>query len=137
MQFCSCVDNKPLEFGNEAWIDLGDSPAPAAGPANLISCERFRIQVVLAAIDRRAGKTGNPRHDGEAAPPSSSHLGRREQSPPAFVELASNRIPAISNAVFVDHAPRLRLFVEIRNPGKTSHPDARQKCAIQLLFEAS
>src|SRR5208283_3406245 len=129
--------DEPLEFSNEAGINLGYSPTPAAGTANLVFCRRFRIQIVLAAIDRRAGKTSNPRHDGETAPPSGSHLSRREQPPPAFVELAPNGIPAISNRAFVDHATRLRPRAEIRNPSKPSHTDAPQQSAIQLLFGVS
>src|SRR5208282_4228699 len=109
----------------------------AAGAPNLVFGKRFRIQIVLAAIDRRAGKTRNPRHDGETAPPSGSHLSRREQPPSALVKLAPNRIPAIANGVFVDHAPRVRRFAEIRNPSKPSHIDARQQSAIQLLFGLS
>src|SRR5208283_3895992 len=57
------LDAEPLEVGNEAGINLGDSPTPAAGAPNLVFGKRFRIQIVLAAIDRRAGKTRNPRHD--------------------------------------------------------------------------
>ena len=49
--------DEPLEFRKEPGINLGDSPAPAAGTANLVFSKRFRIQIVLAAIDRRAGKT--------------------------------------------------------------------------------
>ena len=118
-------------------INLGDSPAPATGTANLVFCKRFRIQIVLAAADRRAGKTRNPRHDGQTTPPSRSHLSRREQSPPAFVELAPNGIPAISNGVFVDHPTDLRLFAKVRNPGDLNHADKRQQSTIQLLFGAS
>jgi putative acetyltransferase len=66
--------DETLEFRNEAGINLGNSPTPAAGAANLVFRKRFRIQIVFAAIDRRAGKTSNPRHDGETTPPSGSHL---------------------------------------------------------------
>ena len=119
--------DEPRKFGNEAGINLRDSPTPAPGAANLALGKRFPIQVVIAAIDRRARKTRNPRHYGQTAPPGGSHLGRRKQPPPAFVELAPNGVPAISNRVFVDHAPRVRLFVEIRNPSKThSDPPPKQ-----------
>ncbi len=93
------------KFRNEAGINLGNSPTPAPGTANLVFCKWFRIQIVLAAIDRRAGKARAP-----------------------------NCIPAISNGAFVDHPTRVRPFAEIRNPSKPSHKDARQQSAIQLLF---
>ena len=95
------------------------------------------VEIVLAAIDRRAGEPGDPRHDRETAPAGRLHLGRREQAPPALVELRADRLPAIANGIFVDHATDLRLFAEIRNPASPSHTDARPRSAIQLLFGMS
>jgi hypothetical protein len=70
--------DEPPEFSNETRISLANRPPPATGTANSAFRQRFRIEIVLAAIDRRAGKTRNPRHDGQTTPPSGSHLSRRE-----------------------------------------------------------
>src|SRR5271166_2108234 len=110
-------------------------PPPARRTLSFVSGSASRSSSPRLIV--RAGKTCNPRHDGQTSPPSSSHLSRREQPPPAFVEPEPSCLPAISNGVFVDHPPRVRLSAKIRNPSKPSHTDARQQNAIQLLFGGS
>ena len=110
--------DEPRKFGNEAGINLGDSPTPAPARRTCLG-KRFRIQIVLAAIDRRAGKTRYPRHNGQTAPPTGSHLGCRKQPPPAFVELAPNGVPAVSKS-------RLRRSCTSRTPVRQSGIPAGQ-----------
>ena len=112
-------------------------PPPAARAANLALRQRFRIEIVLAAINRRAGEPRYPRHNREPAPSCGPHLGSREQSPASLVELAADRVPAILNGPLVDHATGIPLFAEIRIPDRLSHTDARLQNAIQLLFGMS
>jgi hypothetical protein len=82
--------------------------------------QRRRVEINLAAIDRRTGKPGNPRHRRKAAPTRGPHLTRRKQSPPPLVELRANRFPPLSNRIFVDHATDLRLCADNRNPAPES-----------------
>jgi hypothetical protein len=118
-------------------VVLSNGPTPTAGAANPAFRQRFGVEIVLAAIDRRAGEPGDPRHNRQTAPPGGLDLGRREHAPSPFVKLAADRIPAKLNGVLVDHAIDVRLFANIRNPGRLSHTDARPQTTIQLLFEMS
>ena len=118
-------------------IRFGNGPAPATRAANLALRQRLRVEIVLTAIDRRAGEPRDPRHNRETTPSCGPHLGSCEQSPASLVELAADRVPAILNAALVDHATGIRPFAEIRNPARPSHTDARPQSAIQLLFGMS
>ena len=129
--------DQALEFGDEPWIVLGNRLAPTTGAANLPLCQRRRVEIVLAAIDRRTGEPGDPRDDREPAPSSGAHLASRKQPPAALIERRANRFPAIANGVLVDHATDLRLFAQIGNPRSLSHTDARPRSAIPLLSGTS
>lgn len=117
--------DEPREFRNEARIDLGDSPTPAPGAANFAFGERFRVQVVFAAIDRRAARPVN--RDTTVRPP---HPAVRTSA------AANNRRPlrrACPRPCPSDIGWRLRrscacarLFVEIQNPSKPSYTDAHR-----------
>ena len=108
--------------------------APATVAANLPLRQRLRVEIVLAAIDRRAGEPGDPRDDRETAPAGGPHLARREQSPPALVELRADRLPAIPNGVLVDHATDL-MFAAGWNPRHLSHTDARHGLRFSYCSE--
>jgi hypothetical protein len=53
---------------------VSQSPPPAARAANLPLRQRFRIEIIFAAINRRTGEPGDLRDEREAAPTGSSHL---------------------------------------------------------------
>ncbi len=132
-----CRLDKALELGHKLWIRFGNGPASATAATNLPLRQRLRIEIVLAAIDRRAGEPGDPRDNRKTAPAGGPHLGRCEQAPPPLVEPDADRVPAILNGVLVDHATDIPLFAQIRNPSRLSHTVARTRIAIQLLFEMS
>jgi len=111
------------------------TPAPSAANAPLR--QRFCVDIILAAIDRRTGEPGDLRYNRETAPTSSPHLPRRKQSPPPLVELRADRFPSLPNRVLVDHTTDLRPFTQHRNPRHPSHSDAQRRIAIQLLFGVS
>jgi len=69
----------------------------AAGTPHLTFRQFLAVQIVLAAIDDRTGKPGDPREHRKPVLAGSSHLARREHSPPAFVKLRADHIPAIAN----------------------------------------
>src|SRR5262245_57280994 len=129
--------HQALERGDEPWIDLGDGAAATAFTAHLALRQRPRVEIILAAIDRRSCEPGDPRYHRQSTPSGGPHLARREQSPAALVELAADRFPSLPNGALVDHATDLRLFAQIRNPSGLSHTDARPRSAILLLFALS
>ena len=129
--------DEALELGDKLGVALCNGLASATGAANLALRQRLHVEIVLAAIDRRAGEPGDPGDNPQTAPTSGPHLGSCEHSSAPLIELAADRIPAIPNGFFVDHATEIRLFAQIRNPRTPSHTDARPRTAIQLLFGES
>jgi len=128
---------RALERGDEARIFLRNGSTPATAATDLPLRQRRGVEIVLAAIDRRAGEPADHRDDREPAPSGGPNLARREQSPAALIELRANSFPPLPNAVFVDHATDLRLFAAHRNPRTPSHSVARPRSQIRLLFGAS
>ena len=116
--------DEPLERGHEARIDLAHGLASAALAPHLPLRQRRPAEVVLTAIDGRAGEPRDPGHDGETAVAGRLHLGCREQAPPALIKLLANHRPAMADCTFVDHVIDLRLFAASRNPPGLSYTDA-------------
>jgi hypothetical protein len=83
-----------------------------------------KSHILLAAIDRRAGQSGDLRDDRETAATSRPHLRRREQPPPPLVEPRADSVPSQPNGGLVDHAIDLPPFAESRNPQHLSQSDA-------------
>src|SRR5271168_4359429 len=110
-----------------------DSLAAGAGTAHLTFRQFLAIEIVLAAIDGRTGKPGDPRDHRKPAPAGRSHLARREHPPPAFVKLRADHAPAIANRIFIDHAIRdtsVRLDPESRRPESTRRSPAHRDSLI-------
>jgi hypothetical protein len=51
--------DQAFEFRDQLWIVLGNRPAPATGAANLSLRQRFRVEIIPAANDRRTGQAGD------------------------------------------------------------------------------
>src|SRR6516164_5008995 len=111
--------------------------APAAGAANAPFRQRFRVEIILAAVDRRTREPGDLRDNGKAASPSCPHLDCRKQPAPTLIEMRAHRLPALPNRSPVDHATDLRRFAAHRNPQGPSHSAAGPQIAIQLMFGLS
>src|SRR5277367_1058437 len=79
-----------LQCGHETGISRGDSLAAGAGTPHLTFRQFLAIEIVLAAIDGRTGKPGDPRDHRKPAPAGRSHLARRDTSA-ARVRRASSR----------------------------------------------
>ena len=98
-------------------------PPPARRPLPSASGSASRSSSPQLIVERQDPLTATRRSDR----PTQRFAPRPPQTTAArFVELAPDRVPAISDGVFVDHAPRVRLFVETRNPSKPSHTDAHR-----------
>ena len=122
-----------LQCGHETGISRGDSLAAGAGTPYLTFRQFLAIEIVLAAIDGRTGKPGDPRDHRKPAPAGRSHLARREHPPPAFVKLRADHVPAIANRNFIDHAIRdtsVRLDPESRCPELTRRTPAHRDLLI-------
>ena len=119
--------DEALECGDEPRIIFANCATPAPGAANAPLPQRFYVEIILAAIDRRTGEPGDLRHNRETAPTSGPHLARRKQSSPTLVEFRADRFPSLPNGVLVDHTTDLRLFTPHRNPRNPSHSDARER----------
>jgi hypothetical protein len=83
-----------LSAGTEPRIVLADRATTATGTANPPLWQRLRIEILLAAIDRRPGEPSDLRDDRHTASTSGPHLRRREQAPPPLVEPRADRIPS-------------------------------------------
>src|ERR1700691_1251768 len=122
-----------LQCGHETGISRGDSLAAGAGTPYLTFRQFLAIEIVLAAIDGRTGKPGDPRDHRKPAPAGRSHLARREHPPPPFVKLRADHVPAIANRIFIDHAIRdtsVRLDPESRRPESTRRTPAHRDSLI-------
>ena len=86
--------NQALERGDEPRIVLADRATTATGTANPPLRQRLRIEILLAAIDRRPGEPSDLRDDRHTASTGGPHLRRREQAPPPLVEPRADRIPS-------------------------------------------
>src|SRR6516164_4542 len=117
--------DQALERGNEPRIVLAKRATPATGTANPPLRQRLRIEILLAAIDRRTGKPGDLRNDRQTASTSGPHLRRRKQASSPLVELRADHVPSQLNGGLVDHATDLPLFAKNRNPQDLSQSDAR------------
>ena len=83
--------DEALQCGHDLGIARSDRLAASARTPHFSLGQVFAVEIVLAAIDRGAGKTRDPRNHRKAAPTTGSHLASREQSSPAFVELRANQ----------------------------------------------
>ena len=108
--------DQALKCGDKPRIGFTNRATPAPGAANPPFRQRFGVEIIRAAIDRRTGEPGDSRHHRETAPTSRPHLARRKQSPATLIELAADRLPSLPNGVLVDHPTDLRLFAPRRNP---------------------
>src|SRR5271169_5522719 len=77
--------DQALERGHQPRVILGYRATPAPGTANLPPRQRFRVEIILAAVYRRTGEPGNPRNRRQTAPTGAPHLARRKQSPTSLV----------------------------------------------------
>src|SRR5205807_3469600 len=116
--------DQALERGDEPRIVLANRATTATGTANPPLRQRLRIDILLAAIDRRPGEPGDLRDDRQTASTSGPRLRRREHAPPSLVEPRADRIPSQPYRGLVDHATDLSLFAENRNPQHLSQSDA-------------
>jgi hypothetical protein len=99
--------NQALERGDQLRIVLANRAATATSTANLPLRQRLCIEILLAAIDRRAGELGDFRDHNQTAATSGSHLRRSEQAPPPLVEPRAHHVPSQPNGGLVDHATDL------------------------------
>src|SRR5262249_48692820 len=76
-------------------------------------------------VDRRAGKTSDPCHRFETAPPGSAHFCGCEHPLCPLIELRADCLPPPPNGILVDHGAEVRLFAPVRNPHRLSHSVAR------------
>ena len=129
--------DQALERREELGVVLAKRTTPATGSANPPLWQRLPIEIVLAAIDRRAGEPGNLRDNRKTASTCAAHLGGRKKPSPSLVKPRADRVPPQTNRGLVDHATELRLFVHDRNPQSLSQSDARQRAPIRLLFDVS
>jgi hypothetical protein len=79
------------EFARAIGIDHGNGKAGLAHLAD--------------DVERRAGEPGDSRDDRKTASAGGPHLGCREHPPPPFVKLTADRLPPISDGIFVNHPP--------------------------------
>ena len=131
------IDWSRLERGDKPRIGFRQRATPATGAANLPLRQRFGAEIILAAIDSRAGEPSDLGDDRETTPTSGPYLNRCKQPPPPFIQLRAHSLPALPNRVYVDHATDLRWFAIHRNPHDLSHSVAGPEIAIQLLCEVS
>ncbi len=117
---------------DERRILLAECQATAALAAHAIFRERASIEIVLAAIDRRARQTCDLGDGGEPAIASGPHLGSSEQPPPAFVEPVAKAVPTFFDALPVDHVSAIVVFAGDGNPPTVSHSVTRPQIAIRL-----
>jgi hypothetical protein len=75
-------------------IVLADRGTTATGTANPPLRQRLRIEILLAAIDRRPGEPRDLRDDRQTGSTSALHLRRREQAPPPIVEQQADHVPS-------------------------------------------
>jgi hypothetical protein len=116
--------DQQLERRDKPRIILANRATPATGTANPPLWQRLRIEVGLAAIDRRTGEAGDLRHGRKTASTRSAYLGCRKQAPPPLVQPRTHRVPSQPHRRLVDHAIDLRRFAENRNPPNLSQSDA-------------
>src|SRR5580692_11069810 len=112
------------ERGDEPRIVLANRATPAAGTANPPLRQRLRVEIPLAAIDRRAGEPGDLRDDRQTSATRGPHLRRCEQASPTLVKPRADHIPSQPYRGLVDHATDLPRFAEDRNPQHLSQSDA-------------
>src|SRR5271166_3811809 len=129
--------NQAFERGDQLRIVFTDRPTPAPGAANLSLRRRWRVEIILAAINRRTRQPGDVRHHRQTAPTGAPYLTRRKQSPSSLVQLRANRFPSLPNRVLVDHPSDLHPLALHRNPPSPSHSAAYPEIAIQLLLGVS
>ena len=124
-----------LQCGHETGISRGDSLAAGAGTPHLTFRQFLAIEIVLAAIDGRTGKPGDPRDHRKPAPAGRSHLARREHPPPAFVKLRADHVPAIAKShLHRSCHPGYKCSPRSGIPTPGVQPAARPRTAIRLLF---
>ena len=75
-------------------IFVAERVSAAALTADAPGRQRRRVQIVFAAIDRRARQPRNLGNQRQPAAPSRPNLRRREQPTPALVQLAPERLPS-------------------------------------------
>jgi hypothetical protein len=114
--------DQPLEVVDKRRIALAQRPAAAALAPHAATRQRSLVEVVLAAVDGRAGEAGDARHHLEGAVAGRLHLARRPQPPPSLVQLGAYLLPPLLDAILVNlviligHADAVRVFAPPRNP---------------------
>src|SRR5579859_1604987 len=93
--------DQALERRDKPRIVLANRAATTTGTANLPLRQRLCIEILLAAIDRRAGEPGDFRDDHQTASTSAPHLRCRKQAPPPLVQPRADRIPSQPNGGLV------------------------------------
>jgi hypothetical protein len=68
--------------------------------------------------------------------PAVSHLGRCKQTA-ALIEMATDHLPAMPDAVLVDHATDRHRFAPIRNARVLNQTDVRRLSAVHLFSRRS
>ena len=116
--------DQALEGRHEPRIVVAKRTTPAARAANVPFRQRVRVEIILAAIDRRTGKPRDLRDGRKTAPSGGPHLGRRKQPSSPLVELRADRLPSLPNRIRVDHTIELRPLAADRNPLHPSHSAA-------------
>ena len=119
---CGGLD-EALQGGCEIGVVCAHGLATGAGTANLPLRQVFTVEIILASIDRRAGKAGDPRDHRKPTPTGGPDLTSREHSPPALVEFRADGFPAHADGVLIYHAIRtttVRTAQESRHPGSCS-----------------
>ena len=113
--------DQALERADKPRIVLAQRATPATDAANLPLRQRFRVEIILAAIDSRTRQPSDLRNHRKAAPTGGPRLGRRKQSTTPLIELRADRFPSLPNGLPVDHAIDLHPCAARRNPQHPNH----------------
>jgi hypothetical protein len=116
------LDQSPQRLAQSRVFVAERAPA-AALTADAPGRQRRRVQIVLAAIDRRARQPRNLGNQRQPAAPSRPDRRRREQPTPARVQLAPQRLPSNPDRRRINHKKRLT-------------PPARQKESLPKLSDS-
>ena len=121
------LDQAP-EIVDDRRIGLAQRLAAATLAPHAAVRQRTLVEIVLATIDGRARKTGDPGDHLERPMASGLHLSGRPQPPTALIELGAYPLPPLLDAIFIDrcdtvfsgHADAIRVFAPRRNPPSQS-----------------
>jgi transposase len=128
------------ERGDEPRIGFAKRAPPATGAANAPLRQRFGIEIVFDAIDRRTSEPGDLRDDRQTASTGGPHLRRRKQPPPIAAEWRPRRscdrlIPNLCNPdslddsritlALIQHGERRRFVMSVPIPLRVDFDAAR------------